>query len=189
MDEIERRGPRDDTVETVFTSAFRVMIAEGAHALTPYRLHQETGIARTTIYRHWPEPADLIAAMLAKATAEHDIAEFTGDLHHDLDAAVTSLVFRFNHRPVRPLFGALVEHGRQDSEKADIAAEYIEGLHQSVRRAIAQGIERGDLVGDIDDLTTELTAPLLVRHILLNQPVGDTDTKQAVDSFLDNHAI
>lgn len=177
-------------METVFTHAFRLLINEGAHAITANRLHQETGIARTTIYRHWPEPADLIAAMLERATGDRDLGEFVGDVRSDLTTAVSDLVFRFNERPVRPLFGALVEHGRSDPDRGDLAAEYVEGIQQWVKRAIVDGIGRGELAASIDDadaLVNELTGPLLVEHVLLGRTVTDADGRAAVDDFLARH--
>lgn len=188
--EIERRGPREGTLETVLTAAFELLISEGAHAITANRLHKETGIARTTIYRNWPEPADLIATMLERATAGRGIAEFTGDLHADLDIAVGSLAFRFNHRPVRALFGALVEHGRSSGAEGDLGASYIDGLLTPVRRAVRDGIDRGDLNGgDVDDLVSELAGSLLVDHVLLGRTVDDTDVTRAIDRFVERHAV
>lgn len=179
------RGPRGDTVETVLTSAFRILIGEGAHALTPQRLHHETGVARTTIYRHWPETSDLIDFMLERATGEHNIADFTQDLHHDLTAAMHSLVFRFNERPVRPLFGALVEHGRHGAE-GDIASEYVQGLLRPVVRAVSEALARGDLAfHDVDDLVMSLSGDLLSRHIVLGHSVTNTHADRAVDEFID----
>lgn len=175
-------------METVFTAAFRLLIAEGARSITANRIHRETGIARTTIHRHWLEPADLLAAMPERATGDQDTADFTGDLRIDLEIAVESLVFRFNHRPVRPLFGALVEHGRHEPGEADIAASYVEGILRPVRRAVAEGIERGDLEsGDMDEFVPELSGPLLVRHVLLGHEVHDADAKRVLDVFLDRH--
>ena len=178
----EARGPRVDTVETVFTYAFRILIAEGAHALTPQRLHRESGIARTTIYRNWPETGDLIAAMLAKATGDQDVAPFVGSHPADLRTAVASLIFRFNHRPVRPLFAALVEHSRSADE--DLAAEYISGLVRPVVRALREAAERGDLdVGDPDATANDLVAPLLMRHVILGLDVAESDGDDLVDAF------
>lgn len=180
----EPRGPRHDTVETIFTAAFRILIHEGAHALTPQRLHKETGVARTTIYRNWPDTAALIDTMLAKATGNQDMPDFTGALDHDLRAAVRGLVFRFNHRPLRPLFGALVEHGRHGSE-TDIAADYIHGVLRPVVRALREGMERGDIAeGDTEALAIELCGPLLTRHVLLGQVVTEVAADTAVDEYL-----
>lgn len=186
---MERRGPRSETVETVFTWAFRLLIAEGAHAITAHRLHQESGVARTTIYRHWPEPADLLAAMLERATGDQDMPDFVGATRADLTIAMEGLVFRFNERPVRPLFGALVEHSRRDPEAEDLGATYINGVLRSIRRAVAEGIDRGDLdPGDVEALTDELAGPLLVRHVLLGREVDNADAAAAIELFLDRHA-
>lgn len=193
-DDVVRRGPRTDTLETVFTSAFRLLIAEGAHAITANRLHKETGIARTTIYRHWPEPSDLLDAMLERATGDQHLGSFVGQVRTDLTTAVDDLVWRCNERPVRPMFGALVEHGRRDPERGDIAADYIAGILKWIRRAIADGIERGELTGPaediethIDRLVTELSGPLLVEHVLLGRTVTAEDGRAAVETFLLRH--
>ncbi|MEM9747270.1 MAG: TetR/AcrR family transcriptional regulator [Actinomycetota bacterium] len=188
--EVERRGPREATLELVLTAAFRLLIDEGAHAITAQRIHQETGIARTTIYRHWPEPADLIRTMFDRAVAGRGIPAFTGDLRSDLQIAVDSLVQRFNRRPVRALFGALVEHGRRDADAGDIAADYVRGLLTPVRHAVDAGIERGELVdGDVDGMVDELSATLFMRHVLLGEQVDDDDASRAVESFLQRHAV
>lgn len=184
---VVKRGPRRDTLELVFTHAFRLLFEEGAHAITANRLHKETGIARTTIYRHWPEPADLLASMLERATGDQDLGDFVGDIRQDLATAVDDLVFRFNERPVRPLFGALVERGRREPDRGDIAADYISGIQKWIRQAIADGIERGELRAtrdDIDFLLAELTGPLLVEHVLLGRTVTQSDGRAAVDDFL-----
>ncbi len=191
-DEVVRRGPRSDTLETVFTWAFRLLIAEGAHAITANRLHQETGIARTTIYRHWPEPSDLLDSMLERATGDDHLGAFVGEVGVDLGTAVDDLIWRCNERPVRPLFGALVEHGRRDPDRGDIAADYVAGILKWIRRAIAEGIERGELAGaadDVDRLVTELSGPLLVDHVLLNRTITNEDGRAAVETFLRAHAV
>lgn len=188
--EVRRRGPRNDTVETVFTWAFRLLIAEGAHAITANRLHKETGIARTTIYRHWPEPSDLLDSMLERATGDEHLGEFVGEVRSDLTTAVDDLVWRCTERPVRPLFGALVEHGRRDPDRGDIAAEYVDGILKWIRRAIDEGIERGELnasTDDVDRLVTEVSGPLLVEHVLLDRPITSEDGRAAVDAFLRAH--
>ncbi len=181
------RGPRTDTLETVLVAAFQILINEGAHALTPQRIFNETGVARTTIYRHWPTTADLITTMLHRATGDQDLAEVVGDLATDLGAAVDNLVFRFNHRPLRPLFGALVEHGRQGGDD-DIAAEYVRGVVAPIRRAVQEGVDCGDLeLDDLDAAVLDLTGPLLTKHVLLGQTVTEAEGRAAVERFLEEN--
>lgn len=126
--------------------------------------------------------------MLERATGDQDTAEFVGETRADLTSAVESLIFRFNERPVRPLFGALVEHSRRDPGADDLGASYITGILRPVRRAVAEAMERGDLApADVDDLVDELAGPLLVRHVLLGRSMHDTDTDAIVEEFLERH--
>lgn len=157
--------------------------------VTASRLHKETDIARTTIYRHWPTQRDIIATLLAKATSEADVADFVGALRPDLEAAMEQLIFRFNNRPVRELFGALLEFGRSDAEFRDVAGAYVEGLLRSFRRAIDEAMERGDLTStDSGHLVAELTGPLLLRHVLIGETVTRDDGQQMLDAFIARHA-
>ena len=50
-------GAAAATAYAVLSPAWRILAVEGLAALTPMRLHLETGAARTTFYRHWPDPA------------------------------------------------------------------------------------------------------------------------------------
>ena len=171
----------------MLTVAFRILIEEGAHALTLQRVHRETGIASTTIYRNWPETADLMATMLDRATGDQDMVPFDGTLEHDLEA-IDGLVFRFNHRPLRPLFGALVEHGGQGADD-DVAASYIRGVLRAVTQAVAEGVERGELaIDDIESAVLELAGPLLTKHVLLGEAITESDGRTAVAQFVARHS-
>ena len=54
-------GPTAATEEQVLVAAFRLLAEEGPQEVTPVRIHAETGIARTTIYRHWPDRVELLS--------------------------------------------------------------------------------------------------------------------------------
>ena len=57
-------GPANDTTATVLTAALELLLSEGVGALTAQRLHQVTGVSRSTIYRHWPTPNDVLASLI-----------------------------------------------------------------------------------------------------------------------------
>ncbi len=184
------RPVRRRTEEAVLPHAFRILVADGANALTPQRLHAESGVARTTIYRNWPTTTALILSLLARATSEERVGEFNGDLEHDLRTAIDSLTFRFNNRPAREFFGALVEFGRGDptGDGRDLAADFIAGMLAPATRAITDAVERGDLeVADIESAVIGLAGPLLTRHIILGETVSQADGAAAVQRFIDSY--
>lgn len=165
-------------------TALALFLEEGGSALTPTRLHRETGVSRATIYRNWPEPADLIEIMLERATAPPACA-FTGDLRSDLQLATDVLIDRFEHRPARAFFAACLEYGRTSDRLATAAEAFIHGILEPFVEVITAARSDGRLVGDTDeDLVSQLAGPLVLELLILGQPVSRTRGREMVDRFL-----
>lgn len=179
-------GPHDDTLGKLLPAALRIFLSEGGAALTPTRLHQETGVARATIYRNWPDPADLVEIMLRRAIDVPADVSPTTDLRADLQRAVALLLDRFEHKPVRAFFAACLEFGRRNDRVASVADDYVKGLLQPVALAIRAAVDRGELDGRVDALVADVAGPLFLRHVLLGERITTRDARERVDRFLDS---
>ncbi|MEM7337336.1 MAG: TetR/AcrR family transcriptional regulator C-terminal ligand-binding domain-containing protein [Actinomycetota bacterium] len=161
-----------------------LLVTEGPTALTPVRIHRETGVARTTVYRHWPTPGHLVAQLLVPAIARHDIGSYTGELEHDLRVAVDSLVFRFRNRPVRGFYDAARTHCATE-EWGDMSRRFVAGLMAPIVDTVDAAIERGDLrAGSARHLADHLAGPLLLRHLLLGEDVTDAEVEELITGFI-----
>ncbi|WP_067720869.1 TetR-like C-terminal domain-containing protein [Nocardia yamanashiensis] len=171
-------GPATDTATIVLTAALDLLLTEGATALTPQRLHAATGIARTTIYRHWPTPRDVLAALIA--VAPHEPIRTTGDVSADLHTEVDLLCDRLRDKPVAAFLRALVTASSADPECAELRRRYVSDLLEPFRTAL-----RADGVSDaarIEELAAAVVAPLLLDVLLLDRPVDRERAHRAVDS-------
>lgn len=89
-----RRPPLDprivQTRQLVLAAARQLLLEEGQEAVTPTRLAEATGISRSTIYRHWSEPLDII---FEASGTDTDQAPFTatGDIESDLTSYLEAL--------------------------------------------------------------------------------------------------
>ncbi|WP_238006372.1 TetR family transcriptional regulator [Dactylosporangium sp. AC04546] len=164
-------GPTDDTATLVLTAALDLLLAEGAAALTAQRLHQVTGVSRSTVYRHWPTPGAVLAALIDVAPVPP--AEPTGELARDLHAAVDQLCDRLRDRPVGAFLQALVVAG-----EARLRHRYVSDLlapfHTVLRAAGVAATDREDAVATI-------AAPLLLDALLLDRPAARTRAHRIVD--------
>ena len=70
-------------------SARDLFSREGLDAVTHLRVAEASGLGRKTLYRHFPQPVDLLRATLS--TAEFPRAPVTGDLQRDLRGHLESL--------------------------------------------------------------------------------------------------
>lgn len=177
-------GPTRRTEKTVLDAALRLFLEGGADALTFNRIAEETGVSRSTIYRHWPDRAALVASMLGHVTFPESEEPFTGALPHDLRVAIELTVKRFAGLPVRGFFAALLGFGLDRDGTTTTDRAFTDELLAPVHGVLTQAISRGDLTGDANDLTADLVGPLTLRHVLLGEEVTAEDGHAAVERFL-----
>ncbi|MEC3957738.1 TetR/AcrR family transcriptional regulator C-terminal ligand-binding domain-containing protein [Nocardia sp. CDC153] len=178
-------GPAADTAEIVLTAALELILTEGAAALTPQRLHGMTGVARTTIYRHWPTPRDFLAALIA--VAPHPSPEPTGDPVADLHAEVDSLCDRLRDKPVAAFLRALVTASASDPACAELRQRYVDDLLDPIRAAVRAAGVAGE--PQIEESAMAVVAPLLLDVLLLDRPVDRERAHRAVSDALSRNAL
>ncbi|MET7425505.1 TetR-like C-terminal domain-containing protein [Dactylosporangium sp. NPDC005555] len=170
-------GPTTDTETLVLTAALQLLLAEGAAALTAQRLHQVTGASRSTIYRHWPTPGAVLAALIDVAPMPP--AAPTGDLAQDLHAAVDQLCDRLRDRPVGAFLQALVVAAASDPSAVRLRHRYVSDLlapfHTVLRAA-------GVAATDREDAVAAIVSPLLLDALLLDRPAARTRAHRIVDT-------
>ncbi|MEV6773891.1 TetR-like C-terminal domain-containing protein [Nocardia sp. NPDC051030] len=173
-------GPATETEEAVLTAALDVLLTEGATALTPQRLHLITGVARTTIYRHWPTPRAFLSALID--VAPHPPARPTGDPVADLHTEVDLLCNRLRDKPVAAFLQALVTASAGDPSCVELRQRYVMDLLAPFRGAVraigVRGAER------VEEVVMAIVSPLLVDALLLDRPADRDRAQRAVDDFL-----
>jgi AcrR family transcriptional regulator len=172
-------GPTPETEELVLTAALELLLAEGAGALTPQRLHAATGVSRSTVYRHWPTPHAVLEALIAVAPVRDRVP--TGDLATDLHAAVDQLCNRLRDRPVAAFLQALVAAAAADPEAAELRHRYVEDLLEPFDAALrAAGAGKAER----DDAVAAVVSPLLLDALLLDRPTARTRAHRTVDDVV-----
>lgn len=173
-------GPASETTEIVLTAALELLLTEGAAALTPQRLHAVTGVARTTIYRHWPTPREFLAALIAVAPNQppHTTDDPVADLHTEVDL----LCDRLRDKPVAAFLRALVTASTGDPSYTELRHRYVmdllEPFHTALHRAGIKDLR------DIDSAAATIVAPLLLDALLLDQPANRDRAHHAVADAL-----
>ncbi|MGF1597911.1 MAG: TetR/AcrR family transcriptional regulator [Acidimicrobiales bacterium] len=165
-------GPHDDTLAKLLPAAIRLLRDEGVSALSPSRLHVASGVARATIYRNWPEPADIVEALLRHAA--DDVGDGpdpgSGDgsrgTIEEIDEALELATSRLETPEARALLTVGLDHGLRAATVATAADAYLEGLLRPVRVAVGDAVERGDLTGDTAALVTDIAASMVVEVLV-----------------------
>lgn len=156
----------------MLTAALELLLSEGAQALTPQRLHQLTGVSRSTVYRHWRTPHAVLEALIEVAPEKGP--EPSGDLAVDLHAAVDQLCNRLRDKPVAAFLQALVA-----AAEPELRHRYVEDLVAPFQRALGR-VSRSDR----DDAVAAIVSPLLLDALLLDKPTARTRAHRTVDEVV-----
>ncbi|MCA2207548.1 MULTISPECIES: TetR/AcrR family transcriptional regulator [Nocardia] len=184
--------PPDPRVErsrsSALASARELLVEQGLAGLTHGAVAAHSGVSRATLYRHWPEPADLVR----DAVAGHIAAvrpEPTGDLRADL-LAVLSVTRAMLHEPVmEQAMRVIIERAGVDPRFAEVKVRLYRSGTGAVRAILADAIARAELPAglDIDLAVDQLHGPLFFRRLVAHRTFDLDYVRRVVDEFLRSH--
>lgn len=142
------------------------------------------GVGKATVYRHFPDRADLVAQAIETGPDPLPVPD-SGDLREDLLTILAELVER-GHGPAASLFPILIDAAERDAELGAHRHAFVRARRRPLLQVLQAGIARGDLppTVDLDLLADLLAAPLFYRRFVSRAPVDATFAAQVVDAVL-----
>lgn len=150
------------------------------------QLAQEAGVHKTTLYRRWETPAELVGEVAAELISSGVRVPDTGSLEGDLHSFAADIAAVVSHPLYGPAMVAVFTAPASFPEIADVIrrfwAQRIPALAPMVERAVV----RGELPADTDPglLFEALGAPLYYRLFLTRQPVDAAAVDRAVNATM-----
>ncbi len=185
--EEEAADPRIARSRAAVLSATVDLLGEVGHGGTTVEaVAERSGVAKTTIYRHWPSRAQLLLDAFHGCVG-HDDSPRSGDVRTDLLALAGGLATKLRDHRWSRIIATLIDAAESDPELAELSAAYTHERREAVRSIIEQGITAGELRPDIDTgLAAQLVGgTLFYERLLLRRPADDAQLERIVDLVLD----
>jgi len=162
-----------------------VLLEGGLDGFTVEAVAAESGVARSTIYRHWPEPRELVVETLTSMGRDFPIPD-TGSLRNDLEAVALLLRPVFDDPRARRLLLDVTRAAAADTEIERIRNQAIMDRRQPVQIILQRAIARGEIDPDIDTaLACHLVeGPLMSATVLQNLPLTDETITAMVERIV-----
>jgi AcrR family transcriptional regulator len=172
----------------VLEAARKLLVEEGPDAVTALRVSEATGVARTTIYRHWPERDDLLRDTIALDEPDTHI-ELSGETRADLIAMLTHMAEQIGKRRSARMMAVTLERAGYRGEAGGPHRDRVRRRLDPLRAIIESAIERGDLAGDVnvDDAVAQLAGPAFLQAVFLRRKVTPEFIADVVDTFVTGH--
>jgi AcrR family transcriptional regulator len=181
----ERGDPRVlRTRRKVLDVVRSVLASEGPAAVTHQRIANLAGVARATMYLHWPEPGQLLLDALIETPMPQTAPE-TGNLRDDLIGALGKVRELLAQPGMVAVFLQLLARAESDPVVSAARNELNDRSETTILSLLASATNQGRLAaGKSEDAIAQLVGPLIFRRLVQARPVDDDFTAKVVDAFL-----
>jgi AcrR family transcriptional regulator len=172
--------------ERVLTATLDLLTEAGLGGLTIDDVSKRSGVAKTTIYRHWPNRNALIVDACLRMTDGDDEPPDTGSLEGDVRAILTNLAELLVTARWSSILPSIVDAAERDPEIAEVHSR-LQRWHAAPLRA---ALERAALSGeippeaDLSAIAAALRGPLYYRRWFSRDPIDDSFVNLIVQSVL-----
>jgi AcrR family transcriptional regulator len=169
----------------VLACAVELLAERGLAGTSVEAIVERSGVAKTTIYRHWPTRGDVILDAI-DACIEPPAAADLGSLRADLHALIGGLCEALSTSRWAGLLPSLIEAAERDPEFAEVHRRFAAARTAPLREVIARAIERGELPREIDveQLVDLLSGPVFYRRLVAGRPIDRPYGRALVDRVL-----
>lgn len=178
--------PRIERTRSLVLGAAAELLGEcGFDAITIEAIADRSGVARSTIYRHWEDRLQLLVEAVRSQGLAVEPPD-TGTLRSDLVTALGVLAAALSDPRIGALIGSLLAEARRDAALAE--------LHETVTRArldqavtvVDRAVARGELPRDVDarQFAHDIVAPLFFRAFITHDTLDEAFIVAHVDRWI-----
>ena len=164
----DRRDARvERTVAKVLDAVRRLLRTEGLASVTFGRVSRESGVSRTTLYRHWSSPSELISEAWARVAPSNRVPH-TDDVTDDLVGLFVGVRDVVESSTMRRSLPALLVAAQRDEVISALHARFVEDRRAPIIERLEVAVAEGQISRDADpDLLVDLlSGPIFYRQLL-----------------------
>ena len=170
---------------TVLGATAELLFERGFAGTSVDEVSRRSGVAKTTIYRHWPTRADLLRDACSKVGTPMEVPD-VGSYEADVTALLMNLSHLLRSAKWTSVLPSVIDAAERDPEIARMYSKLQEGYSAPLRVVIQRAIQRGELpkTTDIDVVIAAFTGPLFYRRWFSREPLTQSFVKQIIRRVL-----
>jgi AcrR family transcriptional regulator len=179
------RPRSEEARRKAIAAAIDLIIERGVANLSIEEVAARSGVAKTTIYRHWPERASLIIDTV-RSTFSHVTTPDTGSLRGDLETYFGEMVRADLNGKVGKLTPSLLDAAARDPEINSLMDRLSLERQQPLMTMVGRAQQRGELPADLDRdvVVGTVIGPIVFRKVVQRRPVDAAYVAKCLDVIL-----
>jgi AcrR family transcriptional regulator len=171
--------------EAIFAAVLAILEEDGPGGITHLRVAERAGVGRATVYRHWPQPADLLQEVVAQIPVP--FLDLPGDTFRArLRATLMRTRDDFSQPIMQTVIASMIDKSMHDEAANEVRQMKIGTVRARLAEGLADALEQGELVGepDADELVARLIGPVFFRLLMQQERVSDDFVDRLIDETL-----
>jgi AcrR family transcriptional regulator len=176
------RPRSEDARRRLITAALEIVATEGVGAVTADAVARRSGVAKTTLYRHFGSTDGLVFATVDESVTAQ-VPPDTGTLRGDLESIHRRYLDVAASRRSRELFAWMVAKSIESAEHRELFRRARVQPRGPTTVALQWAIARGEVDADIDvDMAMHMIqGPLISQRIVDDSDVSESDLARMLD--------
>jgi AcrR family transcriptional regulator len=160
--------------DRVLSTALHLLGESGVGGFSVDEVARRSGVAKTTIYRHWPSREALVLEAASRISAEREVPD-TGSLEGDVLAFLTDLGQLLGSARWSTVVPSIVDVAERDAEFAQVHGRIQRGHAVALRAILERAEDRGELAATADHaaIVSALIGPLYYRRWFSREPIDE----------------
>jgi AcrR family transcriptional regulator len=173
------------TRRVVLDAALGLLIERGYGELTIEAVAEKSGVAKSTIYRHWPSRVELINDAFLELKPALPVPT-EGDVRQRVVAMLEDLAQNVAASRWSACLPTLIDAAERDPVARELNTRLASAGRQSLAAVLTEGVATGELPADLDaDLIAEaLAGPIILRRLMTDDPLPPEQVRHLVDQVL-----
>ena len=171
--------------EAVLTVTLRLMFEEGIGGVSVDEVARRSGVAKTTIYQHWPSRSALLVDACSRLSSKPEVPD-TGSLRGDLAALAGRLAEQLETARWPTVLPSMIDAAERDPEIAATYARLRSGFSSPYGPVIERARKRGEVARtqDVSEVVAAIVGPLFYRRWFSREPLDKKFVKGVIDGTL-----
>ncbi len=163
-----------------------LLIELGASGVTIDGVAERSGVAKTTIYRHWKSRSSLVFDAFESLLAPSALPSHNGPIRQQLEAILVHFVYSLTRSEWARAVSTLIDGADRDPEMRQLLHDFLAVRMEPGRDALRAAVERGELRADldVDEAIAMLVGPIFYRRFVSRENLDEPFVTQLVDLFL-----
>ncbi len=168
--------------KAVLETTHKLLSEGGLGGVSVDEVSKRSGVAKTTIYRHWPSRSALLLDACANLSARPQAPD-TGSLHGDLEMLSLYIAAKLRTASWATVLPSIIDAAERDPELAELQKKLHGEMRTAFRLIVERAQKRGEIPPSVDPsvVIATILGPLYYRRWFSREPLDERFVRGVVD--------